>query len=146
MKRPAAPGHTARVNTRLTFAAALAAAIAAIALPSAAHAEGFGAEANYGRADGRWGAELGAGYAFELAGFSLTPAAGVYLRDGGTRAYGRIEATYSVPASITFGAGLRLSGANTRPYATFALPLLPKVAVKTNLSPKYYTAGVTLGF
>lgn len=135
MKRLAAAG--------LPFSAAM---LAALALTSAAHAEGVGAEANYGRADGRWGTELGAGYSFEMAGFSLTPTAGVFLRDGGTRAYGRVEATYSVPASITFGAGLRISGANTRPYATFALPLLPKVAIKTNVSPKYYTAGVTLGF
>jgi len=113
---------------------------------TAAHAEGLGAEANYGRADGRWGTELGVGYSLDVAGFSLTPAAGVFLRDGGSRAYGRVEATYSIPASITIGAGVRFSGANTRPYATVAMPLIPRVRLKGNLAPKYYTAGVTLGF
>ncbi len=114
--------------------------------PAAADAEGLGAEVNYGRADGRWGTEIGAGYAMDIAGFSLTPGAGVYLRDGGTKLYGRVEATYSVPAVGRIGAGVRFSDDNTRPYATIAMPLVPMLRVKGNVGPKYYAVGLTLGY
>ena len=53
--------------------AALCLLIAAPLMAPAAHAEGLDAEVNYGRADGHWGTEIGAGYAFDMAGFSLTP-------------------------------------------------------------------------
>ncbi len=43
-----------------------------------AHAEGFGGEVNYAHADGRDGAEVGAGYALSFQGFSLTPGAGLF--------------------------------------------------------------------
>lgn len=115
-------------------------------LPVTAHAEGLGAEANYGRADGHWGTELGAGYALNMAGFSLTPGAGVYLRDGDTKLYGRVEAAYTIPLSATIGVGARFSGDNTRPYATLAMPLLPKIRAKANVGPKYYSLGLTLGY
>jgi hypothetical protein len=121
-------------------------ALAALTLAPQAHAEGLGIEADYGRADGRWGTEIGAGYALDVAGFSLTPGAGVFLRDGGTRLYARAEAAYTIPASLTLGIGVRASSAHTRPYATLAMPLLPKLRIKGNLAPKYYTAGLTLGF
>ncbi|WHO39772.1 hypothetical protein PMI04_004050 [Sphingobium sp. AP49] len=111
-----------------------------------AHAEGLGAEIDYGRADGHWGTEIGAGYAFGLAGFSLTPGGGVYLRDGDTKLYGRVEATYTLPMSASIGGGVRFSGDNTRPYATIAMPLIPKLRAKANLAPKYYTIGLTLGY
>lgn len=127
------------------IAISLAAALAAF-LPAAAHAEGLGAEGNYGRADGHWGAEIGAGYALEMAGFSLTPGAGLYIRDGDTKLYGRVEAAYTIPLSATIGAGVRFSGDNTRPYATIAMPLLPKLRVKANVGPKYYAVGLTLGY
>lgn len=112
----------------------------------AARAEGLGAELNYGRADGHWGTEIGAGYAFGVAGFSLTPGAGVYLRDGDTKLYGRVEATYSMPAFASIGAGVRFSSDSTRPYATIAMPIIPKLRVKGNVGPKYYTVGLTLGY
>lgn len=121
-------------------------ALAMSGLSSSAHAEGLGVEANYGRANGRWGTELGAGYAMDLAGFSLTPGAGVYVRDGGTRLYGRVEATYSVPASLTLGAGVRISRDSPRPYATVAMPLLPKFQIKGNIGPKYVAVGLRLGY
>lgn len=123
-----------------------AAAFTISALTQTAHAEGLGVEANYGRADGHWGTEIGAGYAMNIAGFSLTPGAGVYLRDGDAKLYGRIEATYSLPASATIGAGVRFSGDNTRPYATVAMPILPKLRAKGNIGPKYYALGLTLGY
>ncbi len=111
-----------------------------------AQAQGLGAEGNYGRANGSWGAELGAGYELGVAGFSLTPGVGLFFRDGDTSVYGRIEAAYQLPASFRIGAGVRFSGDEPRPYATIAMPLLPKVAVKGNLGPKYIAAGLTIGY
>jgi hypothetical protein len=128
-----------------TLTLALAAATLAL-LPATAQAEGIGAEINYGRADGHWGIEIGGGYAFGLAGFSLTPGGGVYLRDGDTKLYGRVEAAYTIPLSATIGAGVRVSGDNTRPYATLAMPILPKLRAKANAGPKYYAVGLTLGY
>lgn len=119
---------------------------AALAFAPAAHAEGIGAELNYGRADGHWGTEIGAGYAMDIGGFSLTPGGGVYLRDGDTKLYGRVEASYSLPASATIGAGVRFSSDNVRPYATLAMPLIPKLRAKANIGPKYYALGLTLGY
>lgn len=124
----------------------VASALALVALTPAAQAEGIGAELNYGRADGHWGTEIGAGYAMGFGGFSLTPGGGAYLRDGDTKLYGRVEATYSLPASATIGAGIRFSGENTRPYATLAMPLIPKLRAKANVGPRYYTVGLTLGY
>ena len=124
----------------------LLAAAAMLAFTPAAHAEGIGAEANYGRADGHWGTEIGAGYAMGIGGFSLTPGGGVYLRDGDTKLYGRVEATYTLPLSATIGAGVRFSGDNRRPYATLAMPLIPKLRAKANVGPKYYAVGLTLGY
>lgn len=121
-------------------------ALAAFGISSSAHAEGLGIEGNYGRANGHWGAELGAGYAYDIGGFSLTPGAGVYMRDGKTRIYGRAEATYALPASLTVGAGIRISGDSPRPYATVAMPLLPKFKVKGNAGPKYVAVGLTFGY
>ena len=125
---------------------AAAALLGSLAMTPAAHAEGLGAEVNYGRANGHWGTEIGAGYALDVAGFSLTPGAGVYLRDGEAKLYGRVEATYSLPAFATIGAGIRFSGDNSRPYATIAMPIVPKLRVKGNVGPKYYAVGLTLGY
>jgi len=129
--------HTARL-----FVAALALGFAAMPV----QAEGLGAEGNYARANGRWGAELGAGYALGLAGFSLTPGAGVYLRDGGTAVYGRIEAAYQIPLSLRIGVGARFSDEEMRPYVTAAMPILPKVAIKGNVGHKYVAVGLTIGY
>ena len=129
---------------RQTLAAASVLGI--LALAPAVHAEGLGAELNYGRANGHWGTEIGAGYAMDVAGFSLIPGAGVYLRDGDAKLYGRVEATYSLPAFATIGAGVRFSGDNSRPYATIAMPVIPKLRVKGNVGPKYYAVGLTLGY
>lgn len=127
----------------------LATALAVIAVAgfaSTAQAQGLGVEGSYSRADGHWGTELGAGYALGVAGFKLTPSGGVFLRDGGTRLYGRVEATYTIPLSLTLGAGVRVSGDNVRPYATVAMPLIPMLKLKGNIGPKYYGAGLTFGY
>ena len=99
-----------------------------------------------GRADGGWGAELGAGYALGLAGFRLTPGAGVHLRNGDVHPYGRVEASYTIPLSATLGAGVRISEDNVRPYATVALPLFPMLRAKANVGPRYYALGLTVGY
>jgi hypothetical protein len=124
--------------------AALAAALG-IGAASAAQA-GIGAEAMGARADGHWGGELGAGYSWGLAGFSITPGAGVLVANDHTRLYGRVEAAYKIPAFAKVGVGARISGDHTRPYGTVALPILPKVNLKGNAGPKYYAIGLTLGY
>jgi hypothetical protein len=48
--------------------------------------------------------------------------------------------------SVSIGAGVRFSGDNTRPYATLAMPLIPKLRAKANVGPKYYSVGLTLGY
>jgi len=130
----------------IRIVSALSAALILGMAAAPAQAEGLGAEGNYGRANGRWGAELGAGYALGLAGFSITPGAGVYLRDGGTAFYGRLEAAYQIPLSLRIGAGVRFSGEEARPYATVAMPILPKIAIKGNAGPKYVAIGLTVGY
>lgn len=65
----------------------------------------------------------------------------------GTKIYGRVEATYTVPlAGLTLGTGARLIGDNLRPYGTVAVPLLPVLQLKGNIGPKYYAAGVSARF
>lgn len=63
----------------------------------------------------------------------------------GAKAYGRVEATYTVPASITFGLGARISN-EVRPYATAAVPLGPRIQLKGNAGPHYYAAGLRVSF
>jgi hypothetical protein len=132
------------MNTARILAAAGALLLSGLA--TAAQAEGLGVEANYGRAEGHWGTELGAGYAADLAGFRLSGSGGVYLRDGDERLYGRVEGTFALPMTVRVGAGVRISGDDPRPYATVAMPILPKLAVKGNAGPKYATIGLTLGY
>jgi hypothetical protein len=110
-----------------------------------AHAEGLGGEVNYAHADGRDGAEAGVGYALSFQGFSLTPGAGVFIRDGGTKLYGRVEAAYTLPAAMTIGLGVRVAD-EARVYGTVALPILPKVAIKGNLGDHYAAIGLKVGF
>lgn len=123
----------------------IAAAALAVGVAGTAQA-GIGAEAMGARADGHWGGELGAGYALGLGGFSITPGAGVLVADGYTRAYGRVEAAYQIPAVAKIGAGVRISGDHTRPYGTVALPLAPMFNIKGNVGPQYYAVGLTFGY
>ncbi|HEY1124264.1 MAG TPA: hypothetical protein VGE65_01415 [Sphingobium sp.] len=110
-----------------------------------AHADGLGGEVNYAHAGGRDGAELGAGYALSFEGFSLTPGAGLFIRDGDTKVYGRVEAAYTLPAALTIGVGVRVED-DTRVYGTVAIPVLPKVAIKGNLGDHYAAIGLKVGF
>jgi len=128
-----------------TLRTAILAASLCIGAASAAQA-GIGAEGMGARADGHCGGELGAGYSWGLAGFSITPGVGVLVADDHTRPYGRVEAAYKIPAFAKIGAGVRISGDHTRPYGTVAMPLLPMVNLKGNAGPKYYAIGLTVGY
>ncbi|HEU4961811.1 MAG TPA: hypothetical protein VFT56_15580 [Sphingomonas sp.] len=129
----------------ITRSIAALGAIAALGLATPASAQ-VGAEANIAHADGRGAGEFGVGYAFGLAGFSLTPGIGLQVADHRTHLYGRLEAAYQIPLSVKVGAGLRITGDHARPYGTIAYPLLPKLKVKGNLGPKYYAVGLALGY
>lgn len=61
------------------------------------------------------------------------------------RAYGRIEATYSIPLVATIGIGARVSD-EVVPYGTVAFPIAPKLQLKGNVGDGYYAAGLRLGF
>lgn len=66
--------------------------------------------------------------------------------DLAAKAYGRLEATYSLPAAMTIGAGVRYMSDEFRPYGTVAFPLAPRIRLKANAGPKYYTAGLQARF
>lgn len=61
------------------------------------------------------------------------------------KAYGRVEATYSIPLSLTLGAGARISD-EVKPYGTIAFPLAPKLQIKGNAGDDYYAVGLRFGF
>ncbi|SLJ96076.1 hypothetical protein [Novosphingobium mathurense] len=58
------------------------------------------------------------------------------------KGYAKIEATYTLPASIEFGGGARFSSDKVRPYGTLSFPVAPKVRVKANAGDKYYAIGL----
>ena len=62
------------------------------------------------------------------------------------KAYGKIEATYTLPASIEFGGGARFSSEKVRPYGTASFPLGPKIRVKGNAGDRYYAVGLRADF
>jgi len=129
---------------RLISAAALG-VLCALVMAVPAHAGGLGGEANYGHAEGRDGAELGAGYALTLEGFSLTPGGGLFIRNGETKAYARAEAAFTVPGSVTVGVGVRVAE-EARPYGTVSVPVMPKVAIKGNVGDHYLAIGLKVGY
>lgn len=58
------------------------------------------------------------------------------------KAYGRVEATFTLPASIEFGAGARFSEERVRAYGTASLPLAPMLRLKANAGDRYFAIGV----
>lgn len=62
------------------------------------------------------------------------------------KAYGKIEATYSIPLVAEIGGGARFSSDKVRPYGTVAVPLAPRISLKGNAGPKYYALGLKAGF
>jgi hypothetical protein len=121
-------------------------AVCLAAATSPAYANGVVAEANYARANGNWGTELGGGLDVGAGPISIRPIAGVFLRDGGTAFYAKGEATFTLPASAEIGAGARFSGDRVRAYGTASVPLLPWIRLKGNIGDRYYAIGLRAGF
>lgn len=152
---------------------ALATALAFAAQPVAAQVV---AEANVARTEGDWGGELAAGVpVISDGGFSITPGVGAFFHhrghpgydeDGGqcfnkdtgdqvsdgkcdnsgTKIFGKVEATYRLPASLAVGIGARFISGDLRAYGTVAMPVLPHVDVKGNLGDHYIAAGLQARF
>ncbi len=110
-------------------AVAVAAALFVTAAPAAAQVV---LEANAARSEGQWGAELGAGFTvISIGGFSITPAAGVFLSDGDDNRY-FLDDTATPPECRKVESGKvvsdkRCESDSTRLYgrveATFTLPV-----------------------
>lgn len=62
------------------------------------------------------------------------------------KAYGKIEATYTLPASVELGGGARFSSEKVRPYGTVSFPIGPKIRVKGNAGDRYYALGLRADF
>lgn len=154
------------------FAAAVLPALV-IASPAAAQ---IVAEAGVAHAEGDTGAEISAGVpVIKDGGFALTPGGGVFFHhrdhpgyeetnsqcfsedtgeqvsDGkcdnsGTKLFGKVEATYSLPMSFTFGVGARFIGGDLRAYGTVAMPLAPRFDAKANFGDHYISAGLQARF
>jgi hypothetical protein len=66
--------------------------------------------------------------------------------DAAVKAYGKIEATYTIAGSLELGGGARFSSEKVRPYGTFSFPVSPKLRIKGNAGDRYYAAGLRLDF
>lgn len=60
------------------------------------------------------------------------------------RAYARLEASYTFPASAEVGVGARYSGDEIEPYGTISFPVGPRVRIKANGGENYYALGLRL--
>lgn len=69
-----------------------------------------------------------------------------YCNNLAVSAYGKIEATYTIPLGPEIGAGVRLSQEQTSPYGTIAIPLAPSIKLKGNAGDGYYAVGIRAGF
>lgn len=67
--------------------ALLLAAVIGISTAPTAHANGVMIEANGARAQSTWGGELGVGYNFSVAGFTIRPIGGVLIHEGDNDRY-----------------------------------------------------------
>lgn len=62
------------------------------------------------------------------------------------KAYGRLEATYTIPTAFELGGGARLSSGEVRPYGTVAFAMGPGAKLKANAEKRYYALGVSARF
>lgn len=133
------------MNTPFLIATGIA--LCTLGFGSVAHADGIVVEGNGARAQGDWGGEAGLGYSFDAGGFALRPIVGGFFSSGNDmRAYGKVEATYTIPLSAELGAGARISGDKSRIYATASLPLAPRIRMKANVGDRYYALGLRASF
>jgi hypothetical protein len=156
------------------LAGSLGACALAVAVPATAAT--VTAEANVARSEGDWGGELAVGVPIiQDGGFSITPGVGAFFHkrdhdgydnqdsqcirtsdgeqvsDGkcdnsGTKLFGKVEAMYKLPMSLSFGLGARFIGDDLRGYGTVAMPLAPFIDVKGNIGDHYVAAGVQAKF
>jgi hypothetical protein len=150
--------------------------LCALAIVTPASAATVTAEANVARSEGDWGGELAVGVpVIQDGGFAITPAVGAFFHkrdhdgydtadsqcirqsdgeqvsDGkcdnsGTKIFGKVEATYKLPMSLSFGLGARFIGDDLRGYGTVAMPLAPFIDVKGNIGDHYVAAGLQARF
>lgn len=158
---------------KFAFAALAAVPVLIAASPAAAHVV---AEANVARSEGDWGGELAVGVpVISDGGFSITPGVGAFFHhrdhpgydevsgqcvntgtgnqvssgkcdNSGTKIFGKVEATYRLPASFALGIGARFIGGDLRAYGTVAMPLAPHFDIKGNLGDHYLAAGIQARF
>lgn len=125
-------------------------ALALLAAPPAASAQGIAVESNLARAQGHWGGELGVGYSLHAGPITLRPIGGLFIHSDNdereVKPFAKAEATVSIPTIAELGAGARISGDRTRIYGTAAFDLLPKLKLKGNLGDKYAAIGVMAQF
>lgn len=134
--------------------AAAAAATLTLAQPALAQ---IGVEANGARADDRWGGELGVGYSFGAAGFSLTPIVGVLLHEGDNDRYyqddlGNGQTRCRDSTNGQFAEDEKCDNLAAKVYgkieATYAIPLGPELGGGVRFSKgsttPYGTAAVSL--
>lgn len=62
------------------------------------------------------------------------------------KAYGKIEASYTIASGPELGAGGRFDGDKVRPYGFIAIPVGPAFRLRGNVGDGYYAAGLTLNF
>lgn len=125
---------------------ALAAAAIVAATAGTAHANSFQVEGNGARSYGQWGAEIAAGYRWQLGMFDITPLAGGFIANDNSRAFGRLEAGVSVPLVARFAIGARYIGSEVKPYGSVGMPIFPKLTLKANGGPHYAALGLSVGF
>lgn len=133
--------------TRYGMGAALA--LALLACPALAQAKGLGVEATGGKADGQWGAEVGASYSMGFGPFTVRPVVGAFIptQDGAsTSIYAKGEATFTIPAVAELGLGARLAHEKVRAYALAAFPILPKFKLTLQGGEHYGAAGLRFSF
>jgi hypothetical protein len=65
--------------------------------------------------------------------------------DIAAKAYGKVEATFSVSPTAEIGGGARLSGDWVRPYGTIAFGR-GQARLKANAGDRYYAIGASFGF
>ncbi|RIV81162.1 hypothetical protein D2V17_17960 [Aurantiacibacter xanthus] len=66
--------------------------------------------------------------------------------DTSFKLYGKLEASFTLPASIEIGAGGRYDGGKVRPYGLVSYPLAPALRVHGNVGEEYLALGVRASF